>query len=263
MQFREHMKKTLLLGLIPIMLAGCTGSKVNIGSNDAKLVSENVTEAQNVVIYPDDNPSVADGKGVWQKMNCAQCHSDTGKPVSGKAQVNLADAEYMAKQKPLDQYVFLTYGKPGVNHPQLKNALSRRELWDLVFYSRSLAIAPLTDEEVAQVLPVWGSNCAVCHGTRGHGDGPLAKNLDPTPANFHQFDRFYDRDDNILEDHIANGIPWEGMPNFLNKQDRTKNVKFDRAYIKKLVQFVRHFHEDIHPTVAQTPDTTKPDTKAE
>ena len=63
------------------------------------------------------------------------------------------------------------------------------------------------------------------------------------PANFQNFARFYDRSDFTLWDHIANGIKWEGMPNFLGKEDKAKNIKFDQAYIWKLVDYVRHFHE--------------------
>jgi mono/diheme cytochrome c family protein len=213
---------------------------------------------------------VADGKVVWQKMNCAECHSDTGKPVAGKATVDLSNASYMAKQKPINQYVLITYGKDGTNHPALKDQLSRRELWDLVFYTRTLATPALTDKDIELIDPVFGSNCAVCHGKRGHGDGPLARNLDPIPANFHQYSRFYDREDDVLYDHIANGIKWEGMPNFLNKQDRVKNVKFDEAYIRKLVQYVRHFGVETAPTLAQAQapaqapaETAKTDTTAQ
>ena len=33
------------------------------------------------------------------------------------------------------------------------------------------------------------------------------------------------------------------MPNFLGKEDKAKNIKFDDAYIWQLVDYVRHFHE--------------------
>lgn len=246
-------KKKNLLMVLPLVavLAGCSTSKVSLNGQDSQLANKDVTQSNSAVIFPDDNPSVPDGKVAFDKMNCAQCHSATGTPVKGSATVNLADKDYMAKQKPVDQYIFLTYGKEGSQHQALKDKLSRREIWDLVFYVRSLAVPVLSDDEISKIDPVFGSNCAVCHGKRGHGDGPLARNLDPIPANFHQFDRFYDRDDNTLYDHIANGIKWEGMPNFLNKQDRVKNVKFDETYIRTLVQYVRHFHENNAATLAE------------
>jgi mono/diheme cytochrome c family protein len=242
------MKNVALLLLIPVVaaLTGCTG-EMSLSSEKDQLVSKNVTEAK-VVIFPDVSPSIPDGKKVFEKMNCAQCHGADGKAVAGKATKDLSAKEYGAKSLPLEQYQFVVYGGQGVEHPDLKDKLTRRELWDLVIYVRSLAVPPISDEQFAALDPVFGSNCAVCHGKLGFGDGPLAKNLEPIPANFHQFDRFYDRTDDVLWDHIANGIKWEGMPNFLNKTDRVKNVKFDEAYIHNLVKYVRTFHTSNQPS---------------
>ncbi len=232
-------------------LTACGGNVELKGSND-KLTSKEVTSS-NEIVYPDDDPSVPDGKVVWEKMaanqemNCASCHG-VGGEGGAKASVNLTDKDFMRKQKPVDQFETIWLGKN--NHPALHGVVSRRDAWNLVFYVRSLAVAPLTDKEVMDIGPVFGSNCAVCHGTKGYGDGPLAHNLEPQPANFQQFPRFYDRTDDVLWDHIANGIRWEGMPNFLDKQDKAKNITFDKEYIWKLVQYVRHFHESTESTVS-------------
>lgn len=147
-------------------------------------------------------------------------------------------------------YKFLAFGDPKINHPAVLKERSNREVWNLVVYTRSLGTKPLTDKEMEAVAPVFGANCAICHGTKGDGDGPLARNLEPWPANFQTFRRFYDRDDDTLFDHIANGIKWEGMPNFLGKEDKRNKVKFDHAYIHKLVQYVRAFHISNQPTLA-------------
>lgn len=259
------MNKKALLIAIPLiaMLTGCS-QEIPLQGSGQDLANPNVTTANNVILYPDDNPSIADGKAVWAKMNCAECHGDAGSPVSGKATVDLTNAKYMAKQKPVDQYAFLMYGKQGVTHPTVKEKLSTRETWDLVFYSRSFASPLLEKAEWDAVDPVFGSNCAVCHGKKGFGDGPLAHNMQPVPANFHQFNRFYDRDDDTIYDHIANGIlnaqgkpTYAGMPNFLNKEDKTKNVKFDEAYIRKLVAYVRQFHSSAAPTLAANDSAAK------
>lgn len=257
--------KTLsLLVALPavISLSSCT-EQVSLKGADDKMASRQVTESADVVIFPDDNPSIPDGKVVYEKQQCATCHGADGKGIANKTTVDLSNEVMVHKQKPLDLYYFLTYGKPmaegsailaghEVNHPSLKDTCSRKQVWDLVFYTRAIAVPPMAQKEIDDMDAVFGANCAVCHGKRGHGDGPLTKNfaLQPVPANFHQFNRFFDRTDDVLWDHIANGIKWEGMPNFLNKQDRAKNIKFDEAYIKKLVQFVRHFHSSNDPTVA-------------
>lgn len=240
-----------LFATIPLV-AGLSGCADKVTLKNDKLASAETT-ASNEIVFPDDDPSVPDGKAVWTSLttknpetNCASCHGMGGE--GGSAKVNFADKEFMRNQKPVDQFEKIWLGKG--NHPALHGIVSRRDAWNLVFYVRSLAVAPLTDQEVLDVSAVFGSNCAVCHGTKGYGDGPLAHNLEPQPANFQNFARFYDRTDDVLWDHIANGIKWEGMPNFLDKEDKAKKITFDKEYIWKLVQYVRHFHESTESTIA-------------
>lgn len=241
-------KSSAYLLVLPVvsLLASCGQPQITVPSTDNQLVSEKQTEApKDFVVYPDDRPSVPDGKLVYAKMQCASCHGADGSGGNGPA---LNDTMKMSAVKPVDLYKHLTYGEKEQHH--MLGKISNRDVWNLVFYTRSLSVAPLTQAELDDILPTFGANCAVCHGTKGDGDGPLARNLEPWPANFTTFRRFYDRTDDVLFDHIANGIKWEGMPNFLGKEDKKKNVKFDHAYIKKLVQYVRNFHMSGEPTVA-------------
>lgn len=246
-----------LLTTIPLLLFSGCAKTVDLAGKRQELAAKQITQGEKLLIFPDDRPSLPNGKIVWERNNCAQCHGADGKrPVDTNIVLN--NASYMRKQKPIDLYMFITYGKSGVNHPHMHGVLTRRQIWDLVLYLRSLSSPPLTDKEYEQVDQVFGSNCAVCHGKKGTGDGPLAHNLEPVPANFSKFERFYDRTDDQLWDHIANGIKWEGMPNFLGKQDKAKKVKFDREYIWKLVQYVRQFEQSNELTAeAQAPETSQ------
>lgn len=249
----------LVVCLIVPVLCACGGPQV-IKGTESGLIKENVTAGSEEVIFPDAPPSVADGQVVWQKLNCAVCHGMEGGGVPGKCAINLANKYRMVKEKPVDQYKFLVYGisapkafgAAGFMHPAINKLTNRRDAWNLVFYVRSLARPAATPAQVAEVSSVFGSNCAVCHGTKGYGDGPVGRNFEPMPANFQNFPRFYDRSDFILWDHIANGIKWEGMPNFLGKEDKAKNVKFDQAYIWKLVDYVRHFQETTEKSLPPT-----------
>jgi mono/diheme cytochrome c family protein len=273
----------MVLALIPVFFAvtvgltACGDNKVIVPSADDGLVSTKVTMGKAEAIWPNDDPSVPDGGGVYKDQNCAACHGIDGKPVSGKATVDFSSKEWGRLQKPVDQYDAITFGKGKVpaDHPSVRAVLRPSQIWNLVFFVRSLSTAPLTDAEISEILPVFGSNCAVCHGTKGFGNGPLAKGngLEPSPANFQSFPRFYDRTDDLLWDHIANGIKWEAMPNFLGKTDKSKNITFDRDYIYRLVGFVRHFHESNKTEAAtkaaheqenkddkQPRDTSKPQT---
>lgn len=261
--FLLPLRQISLIGAVAFLITGCSQSEVKLSGPSADMTKVSVTEAENVVVFPDDNPSIPDGEIVWKKMQCAECHGVDGKGVAGKTTVDLASKSYSDNQKPIDQYKFLTYGKEGSNHAALKDKLVRRDLWNLVFYTRSLAVKPLTQAEYEKLDIVFGANCAVCHGKQGHGDGSLNKPipgtanlpLEPNPANFHQFNRFYDRTDKLLWEHIAYGIKWEGMPNFLGKTDKPKGVTFDEAYIDDLVRYIRRFHSSNVATLTATTAT--------
>ena len=60
--------------------------------------------------------------------------------------------------------------------------------------------------------------CAVCHGRDGHGDGPMAAALDPTPRDFHEPDVFkYGRTAEAISKTIMTGIPRSAsMPSFVH-----------------------------------------------
>lgn len=247
-----------ILSVLPIaaLLAACGQTPVPV--SNANMVKENLTEApKDFVVFPDDKPSIPDGAQVYKQQNCASCHGADG---GQDATVKLNDPRFMARKKPVDMYKFLAWGNKETNHPGVLKDRSNREVWNLVVYTRSLGTKPLTDKEMEAVAPVFGANCAICHGTKGDGDGPLARNLEPWPANFQTFRRFYDRDDDTLFDHIANGIKWEGMPNFLGKEDKRNKVKFDHAYIHKLVQYVRAFHISTQPTIVANAGASAPAT---
>lgn len=251
------MKSKQLLLILPFIaaLTGCGQSGVTVTqSNDASVATSVTATPPQLIVYPNDRPSIPDGKPVFAQ-NCASCHTGASTDATatagagGKAGGGFSE-EWARQTKPVDIYRIVAFGW-AENHPKFNaehkheafsGKLSVRELWDVVSYTKNLGEPALTDVQIAEVDPVFGSNCAVCHGTKGDGDGPLARNLDPMPANFQRFDRFYNRTDDVLFDHIANGIRWEGMPNFLGKQDKKKNVKFDEPYIRKLVAYVHKFH---------------------
>lgn len=257
---------------LAVSMTACN-SQVDLATNAEKLASRETTMGKDVVLFPDAVPSTADGAVYWKQANCASCHGEDGKGVAGSTTVDLTNIEWMRHRKPLDQFKLISFGtgveveQPNTSalgtaeenaleakgrptrsqtHEAYLEKLTKRQRWDVIFYSRSLAAPLLSSEERMAMKAVFGANCAVCHGSRGAGDGQLNKGLvlQPAPANFTQFDRFYDRTDDQIWDHIAHGIKWEGMPNFLGKEDKGNKVKFDADYIWKLVQYVRNFHED-------------------
>jgi mono/diheme cytochrome c family protein len=45
---------------------------------------------------------------------------------------------------------------------------------------------PATADSVARGEALYSTNCAVCHGERGHGDGPVGKKFDPVPVDLNK-----------------------------------------------------------------------------
>lgn len=241
-----------LTALLPVatLLASC-GGEVNISSGN-NIVAPNLTATPaELVVWPNDRPSIADGQPLFQQ-NCAVCHGANGTGGSANAKF---DADWAHSTKLVDIYRVIAFGGTDPakrTHPAFADKLNVTQLWDLSVYVRSFGQPPLDNKEISTINDVFGSNCAVCHGTKGDGDPGnlgISRNLEPQPANFKKFDRFFNRTDDVLYDHIANGIRWEPMPNFLGKVDRKKNVTFDEAYIRKLVQYVRTFQINKDPVL--------------
>ena len=57
---------------------------------------------------------------------------------------------------------------------------------------------------------VYERNCQRCHGVGGWGDGPDAKSLKVSPANFHRFMSFLKSDEELLRT-IEHGIVFSPM----------------------------------------------------
>ncbi len=60
---------------------------------------------------------------------------------------------------------------------------------------------------------IYSAQCAVCHGERGRGDGPVAKGMSPRPADFTAA-AFKEKCANIgaVERAIRDGVPGTAMP---------------------------------------------------
>lgn len=88
-------------------------------------------------------------------------------------------------------------------------------------------VAP-TPESINQGRDLYLSNCSVCHGKEGKGDGPAASSLKTKPANF--LDKGHSSIYGPGEKYwiVANGIEATGMPGFpkLSAEERWHLVNF-------------------------------------
>jgi high-affinity iron transporter len=83
-------------------------------------------------------------------------------------------------------------------------------------------LAPSAVPNLQAGSKLFASQCASCHGATGHGDGPLAKQLDPPPIAFTDRERARQRSVFALYQAISQGIAGTAMPAFgqLSEDDR-------------------------------------------
>ncbi len=85
--------------------------------------------------------------------------------------------------------------KLGQNFPELmemiKTKVNSQKTWDKVNQINSQLMStfeiainklPITPVSLSNGKLIYETNCSVCHGIAGHGDGPMAKQFDPSPA---------------------------------------------------------------------------------
>jgi mono/diheme cytochrome c family protein len=227
---KKYKSYLLIACLCFTFLAVKAAKKNDIEKLQSSLLNKKTTAAD--LDFPSHDPSITKGEGIYLQ-NCAQCHGT--KPT-------YPDKKYMRTRSPKEQYLTVTMGnKKGM--PAFKDKLSREERWDALMYMRAeiLGYYPENSDELAKMNSIFGGNCAVCHGTRGHGDGPLHKSLYPPPANFNQFSRLYTRTDEKLHHELTYGIPWTAMPAWKGRVDFDQHYEFNDEMIWKLVRYVRQF----------------------
>lgn len=74
--------------------------------------------------------------------------------------------------------------------------------------------APSVTPDPAAASSLYAIQCAGCHGSGGHGDGPIGVALDPPPSSFLDSERADQRSIYNLYTAINLGIPNTGMPSF-------------------------------------------------
>ena len=85
---------------------------------------------------------------------------------------------------------------------------------------------------LAQGRAVYEQNCVSCHGPTGRGDGPLARNLRPRPADF-RVHMAAGHTDGELFNWLTNGVPETAMPAYggqLSEAERWHVINYIRGF---------------------------------
>jgi mono/diheme cytochrome c family protein len=252
------------------LLGGCSAQEKIASGDTSSLVAGPVTDRRLVVedfAFPSQTPSLMQGRELYQAQ-CMQCHAQ-GFWQTPKVKQDLAYTT------PIDLYLMLTTGTaPSVvmptaerrqvlplRHPPFREKINRDGRWAVLFYARYLAGAGdiKSPDPKADLAAIFGGNCAVCHGPKGQGDGPLytgktgnhelgnaaqTNNLNPAPANFQEYRRIYNRTDAQLFKYLCEGIYPSAMPAWYGDVNVDKDTgkityRFDEKLLTNMVRYVR------------------------
>lgn len=133
--------------------------------------------------------------------HCFTCHGVTGKG-DGPAAVrleprprNLTDDAYMSGKTDQDLYNVISGGSAVLHRfsgmPEWKQLFYPERIRDIIAYLRTLHRPPAGKEHplvrkgnIDSGKRLFADYCAVCHGSGGRGDGPLAAMFGPRPFDF-------------------------------------------------------------------------------
>jgi mono/diheme cytochrome c family protein len=255
---------------LTVLASGCTEQKASVSKDQSALLSAPVVDQrllQEDFAFPSKTPSLLQGREIYQNQ-CMACH------VQGYWQTPKVKQD-LAYTTPIDLYLMLsTGGAPKVmmptperrqllpaTHPAFRDKISRDDRWAVLFYARYLAGAGdiKSPDAKTDMAAIFGGNCAVCHGPKGQGDGPLytaktgnhelmngaqVHNLNPAPANFQQYDRIYNRTDAQLLKYVCEGIYPSAMPAWfgdvnVDKDSGKITYIFDEKLLTNMVRYVR------------------------
>ncbi len=144
--------------------------------------------------------------------------------------------------------------------PHEKVSELARSIQSQVITMTKLEVAPAKWPNLNRGKHIFEQNCMSCHGLKGYGDGPLAKNLNPKPSNFQDKATMKSVSPFKSFNTIRLGVPGTGMAAFHSLSD--KDV-WDLAFYVVSLRYQtekdsnsNHIDESLLNTVASSSDET-------
>lgn len=206
--------------------------------------------------FPLVPPNPAAGEAIYIEK-CTPCHGSQGRgdgPQSSQLPnppAVLAAPELARQVAPARWYAIVTQGDLERFMPPF-NSLSDRQRWDVVAYALSLSTSP---EQISQGETLYRENCVECHGPRGEGDGPRARQLTTAPTDFTDQQLMSERSASQIFDAISAGRPPD-MPGFETQLSEDERWAL-AAYLRSLT-----FASPQPAPVVQTSETVPAGTPA-
>jgi high-affinity iron transporter len=104
--------------------------------------------------------------------------------------------------------------------PQVAGACARLRQEIVGLYR--VPVGPKRAPDLKRAQALFAEHCAACHGASGLGDGPLAKGMEPAPANFHESERARVRSIHGLYSTITRGVAGTAMRPFAELSDEDR-----------------------------------------
>ena len=217
----------------------------------------------------ESNKTLIEGSKIYIK-NCALCHGDLldGKGLYSDAFIprpaNFLHPKSILSQPKSYAYWRIMKGGPGLpKHlnpwdsamPAWEGVLKEEDVWNVIQYIYTGAEERIQKEKYLISKPsiekgkaTYTKKCAVCHGSKGDGNGPGSKISNPFARNFIKghikfrttpFGKI--PTDNDLFNAITNGSPGTTMPSWkhLPESDRQSLVLYLKTLSKKFKRFVK------------------------
>ena len=167
-----------------LILASCSAPSTPV-TPVATLALPTRPMAERAQYYPKTRPSIERGRQVYSG-NCDACHGARGGGDGPQAlfmrprPTDFTDEVRRRDRSPERYYQAVAKGVLGTAMLSWDKVLSEEQMWDVVFYTWSLADTP---ERLALGRQVYRAQCARCHGADGDGRGPdVAEDMPAVPA---------------------------------------------------------------------------------
>lgn len=100
--------------------------------------------------------------------------------------------------------------------------INARELASALLIAYPVPVSPVRTPDLKLGARLFQTQCASCHGSLGHGDGPLAANLTPPPIALSSHERAKERSLFSLHQIITYGVQGTAMPTFAQLTDNER-----------------------------------------